>query len=219
MTLAFTFRPISTWPGVLTKDRVGSPFKATYEQTLRLLEFELAQLDARNVVLELDLGESDLRLDGMPRAHAKPGHPGVVVSFDSRYGPLRYATDLYADSNVWRKENRSSVAVPGWQSNLRAIALGLEALRKVDRYGITRRGEQYTGWKTLTQGSEEPMTVAEALLFIATHSGMTPAEVKVSKAQAYRLAAKALHPDHGGNEAGFARLTKAKALLDGAAAK
>lgn len=219
MSPFFSFRPISTWPGVLTKDadRANSPFKATYDQTLRLLEFELDQLAARNVVLELDLTEADLRLDGMPRAHAKPGHPGVVVSFDSRYGPLRYATDLYADSYVWRKENNRSVPVPGWQSNLRAIALGLEALRKVDRYGITRRGEQYTGWKTITQGSEEPMTVEEALRFVAIHAGMTPPEVRMDRDKAYRQAAKALHPDQGGNAAGFDRLTKAKALLDEAA--
>jgi hypothetical protein len=39
-----------------------------------------------------------------------------------------------------------------WQHNVRAIALGLEALRKVDRYGITRRGEQYAGWKALPAG-------------------------------------------------------------------
>lgn len=29
------------------------------------------------------------------------------------------------------------------QDNLRVIALALEALRMVDRYGVTRRGEQY----------------------------------------------------------------------------
>ncbi len=216
MSLQFTFRPISTWPGILTKDRTGSPFKATYEQTLRLLEFELEQIGARNVVLELDLTEADLRLDGRVRASAKPGHPGVVVSFDSRYGPLRYATDLYADSYVWRKSNQSSVAVPGWHSNLRAIALGLEALRKVDRYGITKRGEQYVGWKAITQGSEPPMTVNEALLFLANHSGMTPLEVKVDMGRAYRTAAKILHPDNPatGNALGFDRLRKAKALLN-----
>jgi hypothetical protein len=218
VSLNLTFRPISTWPGVLTKPtaRVGSPFKAIYEQTLALLEKELEHLGARNVVLELDLTEADLRLDGMVRAHAKPGHPGVVVSFDSRYGPLRYATDLYADSWVYRPGNKGTVLVPGWQSNLRAIALGLEALRKVDRYGITKRGEQYAGWKAITQGSETLMTADEALLFLATTTGMTPLEVKVDMARAFRKAVKILHPDvpGTGNALGFDRLTKAKALLD-----
>jgi hypothetical protein len=221
MSLNLTFRPISTWPGVLTKNRVGSPFKATYEQTLKLLESELEHIGARNIVLELDLTEADLRLDGNPRAHAKPGHPGVVVSFDSRYGPLRYATDLYADSWVYRSGNKGTVLVPGWQSNLRAIALGLEALRKVDRYGITKRGEQYVGWKAITQGSEAPMTQQEAAVFIARSAGngIEPVAVLTDAATreaAYRKAAKILHPDvpGTGNALGFDRLTKAKALLD-----
>lgn len=34
-----------------------------------------------------------------------------------------------------------------WQHNVRSIALGLESLRAVDRYGITRRGEQYAGFR------------------------------------------------------------------------
>lgn len=37
-----------------------------------------------------------------------------------------------------------------WQDNLRAIALGMEALRKVARYGIVKGNEQYSGWKQLT---------------------------------------------------------------------
>lgn len=41
-----------------------------------------------------------------------------------------------------------------WQHNVRSIALGLEALRAVDRYGISRRGEQYAGFRgTLTAGA------------------------------------------------------------------
>lgn len=40
-----------------------------------------------------------------------------------------------------------------WQHNVRSIALGLEALRAVDRYGITRRGQQYAGFRAaLTTG-------------------------------------------------------------------
>lgn len=33
-----------------------------------------------------------------------------------------------------------------WQHNVRSIALGLQALRAVDRYGISRRGQQYAGF-------------------------------------------------------------------------
>src|SRR5690606_5164123 len=96
--------------------------------------------------------EDDIRLDGLPRANARPGHQGVVLAFDSKYGPLKYATDTF----------------DRWQDNLRAIALGLESLRRVDRYGITKRGEQYTGWRQLPAGgeSEPPMGAAAARAFI-----------------------------------------------------
>lgn len=51
-----------------------------------------------------------------------------------------------------------------WQINLRAIALGLEALRKLDRYGITSRGEQYTGWRAIeATPSSEFATWAEEI--------------------------------------------------------
>lgn len=40
-----------------------------------------------------------------------------------------------------------------WQDNVRSIALGLEALRAVDRFGISREGQQYAGFRAaLTTG-------------------------------------------------------------------
>lgn len=39
--------------------------------------------------------------------------------------------------------------MPPWQANIRAIAKTLEHLRDLDRWGVTKRGEQYTGWKAL----------------------------------------------------------------------
>lgn len=212
------FRPIQAWPGALTPDakRKESPFKATFPETLKVLNLELEMLGAHEVVIELALTEADIRIDGWPKATARPSHPGVILSFDSRHGDLRYFTDTFANSRVWRKgrDGAGYQDMPGWHANLRAIALGLEALRKVDRYGITRKGEQYTGWRALTQGSEAPMSRAEALTFLADSAGLTLLAAGRDIERAYRAAAKRLHPDAGGNEAGFARLTKAKALLD-----
>jgi hypothetical protein len=212
------FRPIQAWPGALTVGRTQAPFRATFSDTLKLLEAELGMIGAHDVVSELALAEGDIRIDGWPRATAKPSHPGVILSFDSNYGDLRYFTDLFGDTQAWRKRSDGGAGysdVPGWHMNLRAIALGLEALRKVDRYGISRRGEQYTGWRALTQGSETPLTVDGALLFLASNSGLAPLDVKTDPGRAYRVAARRLHPDAGGTEAAFARLQKAKALLDG----
>ena len=204
----FTFRPIDTWPGDQTRTPQRSRFGASWSSTDDLLERELAMLKARNVVIQLALDESDIRIDGKPRANARPRHQGVILAFDSRYGPLKYATDTF----------------DRWQDNLRAIALGLEALRKVDRYGITKRGEQYTGWKALPSGTPGAvaMTPSEAARLLAVwgledNHESTVAQVAVDpklRAEAYRKAAKRMHPARGGHADDFRRLQDAKAVLE-----
>lgn len=221
------FRPLTEWPGTLTPDtaRKGSPFRATYSQTLELLDHELRQLKAQRVVIELALSAGQIRADGWPRADARtPTHPGVIVSFDSTYGPLRYLTDRYTSG--WANMNRVA-----WQQNLRAIALGLEALRKVDRYGISERGEQYTGWSALPPGTiaaAAGMTVDEAARYVQEAGHPTASDTRFVweqirsdadiRERLYRQAAKRLHPDTAsGNEAGFRRLEQAITVLRGAA--
>lgn len=130
------YRPIDFWPRAVDKQRPHSPFRANYTETLQLLERECRQLGADQVIVELALHEDDLRRDGKPYAGAHTSHPGVIVAFESDHGPLKYTADKFAT----------------WTENVRAIALGLEALRKVDRYGMTSRGEQYSGWKALPSG-------------------------------------------------------------------
>lgn len=225
MTLDLTFRPIDVWPGELTKRRTRSPFRASYGDTLEVLERELRHLGAKRIVLQIALRDGDIRLDGLPRSNARaPEHPGVILAFESTYGPLKYATDAYEGS--WGED--------GWKANLRAIALGLEALRKVDRYGITRRGEQYTGWKALGAGIAMPAasgfaSLEEAAAFLIEHGergGYTGPPIPTKDlidagpitgeivADYYRLAAKRLHPDAGGDPEQFKRLTEAKRMLD-----
>ncbi|MBW3630660.1 MAG: molecular chaperone DnaJ, partial [Gemmatimonadetes bacterium] len=199
------YRPIDRWPGEQTRDRKASPFQASFPATLDLLDRELDYLGAKDVVFQVALREEDFKRDGDPRANARASHPGVILAFNSKYGPLKYATDTFSD----------------YQANIRAIALGLEALRKVDRYGITKRGEQYTGWKALPSGSEvgAAMTVDEAALHLATwgsanlNTPIDPEELIGSAmlvAGAYRMAAKRMHPDAGGSTDEFQRLQEAK---------
>lgn len=108
-----------------------------------------------------------------------------------------------------------------WQANLRGIALGLEAQRKLERYGITSRGEQYTGWKALGSGREmgAGMTREEARLLLEEHSGLATAHIDLATSdELYRCAAKLHHPDVGGDAALFARITDARNVLASAAA-
>lgn len=208
-----TFRPIDQWSGEPTpawKRKSKYTFKGTYDSTLRLLDDELRHLNAAELVIQLEMGERDIRLDGMPRSNATPKGPAVIVSFESKHGPLRYATDVFDH----------------WHANLRAIALGLEALRKVERYGITQRGEQYTGWKQLGSGIEMPAPVmsryeAYEVVRVLTDSDRSHDEVVMAHTRnpeqwkaIWRDASRRAHPDTGGSTADFQRLQEAKRVLD-----
>lgn len=212
-SIEVTGRPIVRWPGTFTSDRRSAPFKAGWSSTIDILDRELFCLQAKNAVLQLAMRESDFRRDGAPKASARADHPGVILSLDSHYGPLSYPCDRFLT----------------WQDNLRAIALALEALRKVDRYGVTKHGEQYTGWKQLDgRPTPQPMTVGQAAAFLAEATGDPEANGGdmlwepgrahgPSVDRAYRIAVKRLHPDTpGGSTEEFQRLQEARRVLDGA---
>lgn len=202
------FRPIQRWPRELSTSRKSSPFRANWPTTLADFEHELRQLKAKNVVIQVAMGEQDIRLDGYPRADRRPSHPGVIVSMETEHGALSYPCDTFWD----------------WTDNLRAIVLTLRNLRATDRYGVTKHGEQYTGWKQLGTGRAMPsMTESDAVAFIGQHAGATQEVISAMRdgrrdliAPMYRAAARKLHPDAGGDPDLFARLQVAKRILDGA---
>ena len=206
------FKPIDVWP-VPMQDGNGhknAPFRTGYEKTIRDLEYEIHKLGAEEYVIETFHREREIRRDGMPRADSgEPHKSGVIVSFTSKHGNLRYPCCTF----------------DRWRDNLRAIALGLEALRKVDRYGISTHGEQYAGYAALPAPGDlvargvETMTQGAAAAFIAKQSGgvHSPTEVLESSncfAAAYRACCHRLHPDrNGGDDADFKRLQQAKKAL------
>lgn len=181
--LGVRFRPLERqFPP--NPDRRWSPFRASLGETLQVLERELRMLHAERIVVQVALGERQIRNDGMPRSDARADHPGVVLAFDSKWGPLQYATDDFHH----------------WEDNLRAIALAMEALRKVDRYGVSKRGEQYTGWKALPASGGFDST-ADARAFLDSHGGVA-------------AAIKRFHPDNPntGDRDTFDKVMAAKAL-------
>lgn len=129
----FQCRPVGQWPGTLTRNRRRALFSAGYGDTVKLLNDELSHLEAKGVVLLMALSPEDIRLDGRPRSTAKPDHPGVVLSLTGKFGPVMIPCDTFYD----------------WQDNLRAIALSLESLRALNRYGVATTGQQYRGWQAL----------------------------------------------------------------------
>ncbi len=206
-------RPLGTWTEGVTAERRPARFKASWPDTQALLAREAEYLGADLVVIQIDVTEADLRRDGMIRANARIGFPGVRVSFESRHGPLTYATDTY--DSVWHG------GMPGWHANVRAVALTLEALRAVDRYGVGKRGEAYVGWQALPQTANGRMSREEAAdLLAASGPGYTRAALLVDAdvvRACHRAAARQHHPDIGGDGALFAKLNVARdVLLEGA---
>jgi hypothetical protein len=202
-------RPLGHWTDRETPGRQSSSvFRATWDATLELLAYETEHLGADLVVIQVDVDRADLRRDGMLRTRAHVGHPGAVVSFASDHGPLRYASD--------QDEQRWSGSLPSWQANVRAIALALEALRAVDRYGVSRRGEQYRGWTALTAGSGAALfgTRADAETWLRKCADQAAIGTWADWESLYKALAKRMHPDaEGGSADLWERLDAAATLL------
>lgn len=158
------WRPLPTWP-YPDQDVQPSRFDSTWTATLDLLEREIAAVDGQDPLIGIVAEPSQFTLGGQLRANAKVGHRGVEVSFTRAGRRLTFHTATFARL----------------ADNLRAIALGLEALRKVDRYGITSGGEQYAGFAALEAG---PIERGRRL---------------VEEAGSVEAALKRHHPDHGGH--------------------
>lgn len=226
--MKLTYRPIDVWPGELrpAHKRVASPFTAPWASTLEVLEREVDALGkggwrGANAVIQLAVPEGAIRQDGLLRAGRKaPEHPGVILTIDGPDGPLRFSCDRF-------RGGIRGETVDGWKANARAIALGLEALRKVERYGLGTGTEQYRGFQALPPGTPMPaakMTRDEAADFIAHHAGVLNPfnnEIQLSlmtdskvRAAMFRKAATELHPDAGGDPDLFRRLVEARDLLE-----
>lgn len=90
--MILTHRPLQMpWGQPVTEARRSRyTFKANWSATLDLLDRELWHLDASSVVLQVDVTEADLRLDGQLRANARPDFPGVRLIVDSPRGTLSW---------------------------------------------------------------------------------------------------------------------------------
>lgn len=215
MTLTYTTRPLSDRSWLGTAGHEPSRFTAKWKNTLELLGTEVGYLDGKDVVIEIDVREYDLKMDGTLRANARtPSTGAVVLAFESKHGPLLYRCDRFYGPYY--------SSGPNWQHNLRAIGLTLQALRAVDRYGATETGQQYTGYKALNAGRAMPpshMTTDEAwkviekvldLDFDALVEIRTPDEI----ATVVRRAKVVSHPDRNdGDRTLWNKVEQAAAVL------
>jgi hypothetical protein len=188
--------PIREWPGTRTAAPRRSAFKASLTATLILLRDELWHLSGTDEQLLMAMRPEDFRLDGRPRANAQPEHQGIILTVTTKHGHLSWPCDTF----------------DRWQDNLRAIALALEALRKVDRYGVTARGEQYRGFLALEQAADKLSSHGSARIIIeaAGIPGLSLDDVledaPAERLRALRAAKRRTHPDTRGAALSWTKL-------------
>lgn len=180
-----------------------SPFGGGYTDTLDRLEREMRHLRASDIVILVNMPHEHIRNDGWPKSTATARTPGVIVTFKTpEFGAMRY------ESGKFNK----------WEENLRAIAMTLERLRAVDRYGCTK-GEQYTGWKALPSGSaivgNEWASVEAAMRFLCLIGQPSTLSVLPEDLDmVYRAAARKAHPDAGGSHEVMSKVNRAKDYIE-----
>lgn len=134
------------------------------------LEGEVERLGGRNAVLSTNVS---LTLSGRPRSDETPTDPGAALYFTFK----GRATVLACDK--WDR-----VA-----DNIAAIAAHIDALRRVDRYGVGTIEQALSGYKALPADTAANWRMV--LFGVATTSGIGVDDVQA----AYRAKAKLVHPD------------------------
>lgn len=161
------------------------------------IEDEVRRLGGHDLVLSTNLA---LRIDGFPRSgQPEPADGGAAVYFTRKGAKVVFACDRY-----------QHVA-----ENLRAIAMHLEALRGMERWGVGTLDQAFAGYAALPENAS-----AESWWSVLGLDG-APSTVEAIDV-AYRAAAKRAHPDAGGSPEAFVRVQRAaeegRRALDGDAA-
>jgi len=186
MTVVSAF-PLS-WPF----SRPGARYQGTSKFGRRTIDVitkrvlrEIKLLDGTLPVISSNL---TLRGDGLPYSdQPQPVDRGVAVYFTYKKRQMCFACDR------WDRV----------QDNLYAIAMAIEALRGIERWGTGDMVEQaFTGFVALPA----PKSPHEVL-------GIRPGATEDEIDSAYRQKAMAAHPDCGGSAAAMAELTEARRKL------
>lgn len=113
--------PTGAWPYPDSPERSRSPFgRVSLSDTLALLEAELGFMGAVGpFALHVVTGDVGVRRSGAPLRRSRMRHPGIAVSFRNS-----------EDAVVVLRCDRFGGRRRGWLANLRAIAVGLEAVRQ-----------------------------------------------------------------------------------------
>lgn len=177
--------------GSVQRDATGARLPSTKRQltvadAIQRLSGELARLGATHEVLSTNV---QTRLDGLPRSgQSEPTDPGAAVYFRLK-GQAR------------------CLACDRWQrvaDNIAAIAQHIDALRRIDRYGVGTLEQAFAGYAALPPQASHDWRI---VLGFAAGAAITRAMVD----DAFRTRARSAHPDTGGSHDAMARLSEARA--------
>jgi len=177
------------WKRTAPHHRLDAPFRH-YKQRLSIfvaserLEAELDRLGAKSPVLSTNVS---LRLDGRPRSDENPRDPGAAVYFSFKGRATVLAADRFR----------------GVADNIAAIAGHIEALRRVERYGVGTIEQALAGYKSLPAD-----TAANWRAVFGFPADSTPSLEQVDSA--YKATARQRHPDHGGTDIEMAHVNRAR---------
>lgn len=148
------------------------------------LERELNLLKATDPLLSTNVR---LGLRGAPlSSQGEPSDTGAAVYCKIDGKPICFASDKW-----------DRVA-----DNIAAIAQHIDALRRIDRYGVGRMERAFAGYAALPPSTEEWYVVL----------GLTPYATLDQVEEAFKKLAKDAHPDAGGSHEAMSRLTAARDL-------
>lgn len=159
--------------------------RITADVALRRLEDELRRIGATREILSSNM---ELKLSGSPRFDRPPlgNDPGVAVYFTL-------------------KAKRTVLACDRWDrvaDNIAAIAAHIDALRRIDRYGVGTLEQAFAGYAALGPSAEDWAIVL----------GVSTTASRADILAAHRRLATEHHPDRGGRADDMARINAARDL-------
>lgn len=183
------------WPGGRTAEPRPSPFRVVWSKALDHLEREIDQLKGHDVALAVDVANvrRDLNNNGTLRADANVLSPRIILSFTAGDSRLSFPCDTYKDAKLMQP----------WQANVYAVALTLERLRDIERYGASSL-KQYEGFKALPASTAPKMTAEDAAIALEEYANGISAHRILFDKDAAKLAARgaraSTHPDRNGGD-------------------
>lgn len=148
------------------------------------LERELEYLGATNPVLSTNVS---LRLDGRPRSDENPTDPGAALYFSFRGKATVLACDRFL--NV--------------ADNIAALAAHIDAIRRVERYGVGTIEQALAGYKALPADTAANW---RAVFGFAADAQPTLDQMDA----AYKAMAHERHPDKGGTDIEMSHVNRAR---------